>query len=179
MSSDRTDLHERLVQRVMSAGRDNGTRAVMFHQAVAHVLGLNATDTRCLDLIVLHGPASPTELAALTGLTTGAITVLIDRLERAGLVRRRPLSRDRRRTLLVTTPKAMRVLGPLYAPMARRMHGFLSSYSSRDLKFLGDVFARMTEFWKTETAHVLVNRRAAPTKRRRRAAARRRKNAIV
>jgi len=143
----------------MEAGRENGARSIIFHQAVAQALGLNASDTRCLDLILRHGPATPTGLAQLTGLTTGAVTVLIDRLEKAGLVQRRPSPEDRRKTLLVTTPKTLRVLGPLYAPMARSMHAFLSAYSEKELGLFAGFLSRMTELWKGETARVLKHTR--------------------
>lgn len=155
MSSGKRRAHEEAVFRVMESGRENGARSIIFHQAVAQVLGLNATDTRCLDLVLRHGPASPTELAQLTGLTTGAVTVLIDRLEKAGLIQRRPSPEDRRRTLLVTTPKTMKVLGPLYAPMARSMHALFSRYTTEELALFANLLTRMTELWKSETARVL------------------------
>src|SRR6516225_8343013 len=73
---------------LLDQGRDVGTAAIMFHQAVADRLGLNPTDHKCLDLVHRAGGATAGDLAEWTGLTTGAITGLIDRLERAGFVRR-------------------------------------------------------------------------------------------
>ena len=72
----------------------------MFHQAIADRLGLNVTDHKCIDLLLMKGPLTAGELAGMTGLTTGAITAVIDRLEKAGFVRReddpaRPAASDR------------------------------------------------------------------------------------
>ena len=64
--------------------RQMSTGAVMFHQAVADRFGLHATDHKCTDLIARHGPMSAGTLAALTGLTSGAITGVVDRLEAGG-----------------------------------------------------------------------------------------------
>ncbi len=166
MSKKLGDGRRHLVDRVMSAGRESGTRSILFHQAVAQVLSLNASDTKCLDLIVLHGPASPGSLAALTGLTTGAVTVLIDRLARAGLVARRPSDRDRRRTVLTATPKAAKVLHPLYMPMVKRLRRLLSRHSDRDLRLLEKFFALTTDFWSEETERALSFRPRLPAKRR-------------
>src|SRR5262249_43014336 len=68
--------------------RQLSAATIMFHQAVADRLGMNVTDHKCADILERNGPMTAGELAERTGLTTGAITGVIDRLEKAGFVRR-------------------------------------------------------------------------------------------
>jgi DNA-binding MarR family transcriptional regulator len=79
-----------------------------FDQAVADAIGINRTDMRCLDVISREGPVPAGRLADETGLTTGAITTVLDRLERRGLARRVRDPDDRRRVLVELTPDAFR-----------------------------------------------------------------------
>src|SRR5499427_10143700 len=72
-------------------------------QAAADRYGLNRTDMRALDIVGRAGPLAPTDLARLLGFTTGGVTTVLDRLERAGYVRRRPDSGDRRRQVVQAT----------------------------------------------------------------------------
>ena len=89
-----------LIDDLQQAGRRLSLATIMFHQAVADRLGLNPTDHKCIDLLASAGSTTAGELAEATGLTTGAITGVIDRLEAAGFVRReddpeRPAAGDR------------------------------------------------------------------------------------
>lgn len=76
-----------------------------YDQAVADTLGINRTDMRCLDVIESEGPVAAGRLAEATGLTTGAITTVLDRLEKRGFARRVPDPRDRRRVLVELDPR--------------------------------------------------------------------------
>ncbi len=80
VSSERTGL----LDEMQRAGRELSAATIMFHQAIADRLGLNPTDHKCLDLLASKGLMTAGELAEMTGLTTGAITGVIDRLEAAG-----------------------------------------------------------------------------------------------
>src|ERR1700712_4654758 len=77
--------------------RDLATAMITFHEAVARRLGVTAADQRVLGRM---GVATPSQLAELTGLTTGAITGIVDRLERAGFAKRVPNPADRRSVLV-------------------------------------------------------------------------------
>src|SRR5438105_15388836 len=95
-------------------GRTLSTHTVMLHAAVAERLGLNITDHKALDFACRGGgPVTAGELAELTGLTTGAITGVIDRLEKAGFARRERDPNDRRRIILRPTSRA-REIGRLF-----------------------------------------------------------------
>src|SRR5262245_63436874 len=88
-----------LLEALHMAFRQMSAGSVMFHQAIADRIGLHVTDHKCADLIMRNGSMTAGALAGLTGLTTGAITGVVDRLESAGLVRRALDTNDRRRVL--------------------------------------------------------------------------------
>lgn len=131
---------EEVIQAINEKFREMSTEAIMFHQVVADVLGLHITDHKCLDLIYRFGAMPAGRLAELTGLTTGAITGIIDRLEEAGYVRRTDDPKDRRRTIVEPTKnkKLERKLEAIFMPLGERMQRLLSSYSDSELAFLLD-----------------------------------------
>src|SRR5512142_2007262 len=92
-----------LIRQVNQAAREYGISTVLFRHAVGERLGVNVTDMECLALIFFKGLATPSELARYTGLTSGATTAMLDRLERARLVERRPNPSDRRGIWIVLT----------------------------------------------------------------------------
>jgi DNA-binding MarR family transcriptional regulator len=107
-------------------------------EAAAQLLGLNRTDARCLDILDQHGQMSAGELARQSGLTTGAITAVIDRLERIGYVHRVGDPGDRRRVLVGPTHKAREDSWELFGPLAEAVRPMLSGYSDEDLQLLID-----------------------------------------
>ena len=139
-----------LVMRVIRGAREYSIGTVLFHQAVGQFLSINVTDMKCLDLITLKGSASPSELAQHTGLSTGATTAMIDRLEKAGLVLRHPHPEDRRGTTVVLSKEATRKLPTLFESLARAMEGLASSYSKAELELLVDFFSKVAVLWTKE-----------------------------
>ncbi len=126
-----------LIQRVgMDLGRELGTVATFFHEAIASKLGLNVTDTRCFELISRYEEQSPTagDLARATGLTTGAITGILDRLENAGLVERFRDPADRRKVFVRPLPEALRRFGRFYEGLATSMLKLASNFTTRELQ---------------------------------------------
>ena len=109
--------------------------AVLYQEAVARQVGLNGTDLQALGVLVGEGPTSPGRLAQRTGISAGgAITQLIDRLERAGYARRERDATDRRRVLVIAdNDRVEATLGPLYAPIAQEWTTYLSGLSTGDL----------------------------------------------
>ena len=136
---------EEIIQAIVEKFREMSTETIMFHQAVADVLGLHITDHKCLDLIQRFGAMPAGRLTELTGLTTGAVTGIIDRLEEAGYVRRTNDRNDRRRTIVEPTRnrKLERKIEMIFMHLHERMHKLLSSHSDSELAFLVDA---MTEF---------------------------------
>ena len=89
-----------------SLARRHSTATVLFHHALAERLGLGPTDHKCLDLLWERAPLTASELAAITGLTSGAVTGVVARLERSGWLRREPHPQDRRKQVLYPTREA-------------------------------------------------------------------------
>ena len=144
---------EEIIQAINEKFREMSTETIMFHQAVADILGLHVTDHKCLDFIYRFGAMPAGRLAELTGLTTGAITGIIDRLEEAGYVRRTNDPKDRRRTIVEPTrnKKLEKKIEVLFIPLRDRMHKLLSSYSDSELAFLLDATTEMLEQTREES----------------------------
>lgn len=135
---------------VIRGAREYSIGTVLFHQAVGQLLGVNVTDMKCLDIMTLKGSASPSELAEHTGLSTGATTAMLDRLENAKLIERRPHPTDRRATLVVLSQEAMRKLPAMFESLAKSMETLVLGYSEKELKVLVDFFAKVDLLWKEE-----------------------------
>ncbi len=144
---------EEIIQAIIEKRREMSTETIMFHQSVADVLGLHITDHKCLDLIRQYGAMPAGKIAELTGLTTGAVTGIIDRLEKAGYVRRANDPKDRRRTIVepVRNKKGERKIEAIFIPFHQRMHKLLSSYSDGELAFLLDVLTKSIEQTREES----------------------------
>lgn len=158
-----TPLPERveLLAALDRAMREASAQSVLVSQATAERLGMSQTDLECLDVLNVNGPITAGRLAALTGLTTGAVTGLVDRLEAAGFVRREPDPGDRRRVIVRPLPEANERIGPLYAPMAREMAELSARYGDEELRLLLDFFERAG---RVALAHVARLRQGeAPT----------------
>jgi DNA-binding MarR family transcriptional regulator len=108
----------------------------LLRQAVAERVGMHSTDIETMDLLNTLGPMTAGELSERTGLTSGATTRLIDRLERVGYVRRRSDESDRRCVIIEPVPVNLEELGALFQPMADGMTGVMSSFSDSELEVI-------------------------------------------
>jgi DNA-binding MarR family transcriptional regulator len=123
--------------------RETSAQTVLFSQAVADRAGMNPTDLETLDILARRGPMTAGRLAELTGLTTGAITGLVDRLERRGYARREPHPSDRRSVVVrPLIENAERDLAPSYSGMSQAMAELLSRYSDEELAVVADFLTR-------------------------------------
>jgi len=146
-----------IIQAINQKFREMSTETILFHQAVADVLGLHITDHKCLDFIYRFGAMPAGKLCELTGLTTGAVTGIIDRLEEAGYVRRRNDPKDRRLTIVEPTQnkKLERKLETIFIPLHEGMHKLLSSYSDSELAFLLEAVTKGVELTHEESKKLL------------------------
>lgn len=147
-----TATRRALLDRQAEAMRDFMAYAVLFQDAVARSGGLNGTDLQAVGLLLSGGSATPGELAARTGLTAGgAITAVIDRLEKAGYVSRARDPHDRRRVLVSAVPEAvMAKVGPAYAGVTQRWGEYLATLSDEQLAFANQLIARAAEVNRLE-----------------------------
>ncbi|MDR3573282.1 MAG: MarR family transcriptional regulator [Anaerolineaceae bacterium] len=146
MKSTKTDLKKR----ALNAVRDYGVQLTLFRKAMTDWAGLNATDMECLRLLFQKGISTPSELAKHTFLTSGATTAMLDRLEKAGLIERRPNPDDRRGTLIVPAKSGVENAASWFESARRAQDELISSYSEKELEIIADVFERFTKLWEQE-----------------------------
>jgi len=141
------------LRRVVAALQNQGRHAVLFHQTVAERVGLNATDSRVLSYLGDAGSATAGELAELTGLTTGAVTRIIDRLEHAGSLHRGADPHDRRKVIVVHLPDggAQQEMARLMAPFGRAVGELLARYSDSELKLIAEFTESAIEVLRSAT----------------------------
>ncbi|SEB74694.1 MarR family transcriptional regulator [Beijerinckia sp. 28-YEA-48] len=105
-----------------------------FDDTAAVALGLNRTDLKCVSIIVRHGPVAAGDIARYTGLTRGAMTTALDRIERAGYARRRPDPNDRRGVLMELTEKGREALDAIWGVYIREADTFFAGYTTAELE---------------------------------------------
>ena len=132
------------------AVRDYGVHLTLFRNAMDEWAGLNTTDMECLRLLFFKGVATPSELAKHTGLTSGATTAMLDRLEKAGLIERQPNPNDRRGTLIVPEKSSSEKVASWFESARQAQDELISSYSEGELEIIADVFERFTKLWDQE-----------------------------
>ena len=153
-NNTKTDLK----RRALMAVRDYGVNLTQFQRAMTERAGLNPTDMECLRLLFIKGIATPSELARHTGLTSGATTAMLDRLEKAGLIERRPNPDDRRGTLIAPEKSSSEKVASWFASTREAQDELISSYSERELEIIADAFERFAKLWDDERRKVQRDR---------------------
>lgn len=148
------------------AGRRLSTAVVMFHQAVAEQFGMNATDFKCGDILSRTGPITAGELARLTGLDTGTLTTVIDRLERNGFARRRRDPHDRRKVIVEPLPERGAEVGAVFDSLTQTMSTLTAGYSVEELARILEFVSGMVQVVEEETGKLRAQRTRPPEKDR-------------
>ncbi|SFW84520.1 MarR family winged helix-turn-helix transcriptional regulator [Chitinophaga sancti] len=129
--------------------------SIQMHEAIGRKAGLSGTDHKYLGFLLQQGAMTAGELATLSGLTTGAVTGLIDRLEKKKLVKRQLAEDDRRKVMIVPdTKKIMALLQPLYKEFRKESEKLFASFSNKELKVLEKYFTAAIDIMN-ETTHKL------------------------
>jgi DNA-binding MarR family transcriptional regulator len=118
---------------------------VLHNQAVAARVGLGASDAQVLSLLTVNGPMTPSQIASLTGLTTGSVTALLDRLERGAYVRRERDTKDRRKILIVPEEEGQQRLAEHYAGYGEHMQRVLARLNPQELLTIAQFLDAMTD----------------------------------
>lgn len=136
-----------LVEELSQSMQRGGTLTVLHTNAIARQIGISATEFESMDIINRHQPMSAGHLAMRCGLTTGAITGIIDRLERAGLVKRVQDPKDRRRVFLkpIANKEKKDKIRCLYQPMSQAFYEVMEDLSAEQVQFLIDIHDRMND----------------------------------
>jgi len=142
-------------------GREFTTAIIMFQEAVGRLLGLSAVERKCVDVLRRLGPVTAGALGEHTGLTTGAVTGLMDRLEKAGYVKRERDPKDRRKVVVELLPNQEMdaLLGAAFAPFAADMGAVAARYDEVEIRAIADWVYRTTEVLVEHTRRVEGMRR--------------------
>jgi DNA-binding MarR family transcriptional regulator len=124
--------------------RRHSTAVVLFHHAVAERLGLGPTDHKCLDLLRERGAMAGSDLCAITGLTSGAITGVVVRLERAGYLRREPDPHDGRKQILRMALERSPIQDVI-DPLRKDVAALLENFDTHQLTAIAEFLARTTD----------------------------------
>ncbi|MCI0397287.1 MAG: MarR family transcriptional regulator [Chloroflexi bacterium] len=141
LSSERQEL----TQQIDWALRELSTSTVLVASSIAQKVGMGPNDLKCAELLVRNGPMTAGQLAKATGLTSGAITGIVDRLEKAGWARREADPHDRRRIIIHPGPQEnQKSAADLYASHEKRMDLLFSDYTDEQLFFILQFIRRLT-----------------------------------
>ena len=125
--------------------RRHSTATVLFHHAVAERLGLGPTDHKCLDLLRERGAMTGSELAAITDLTSGAITGVVARLERAGYLHRRPDPHDGRQQILSPVLEKVQGIHKVFEPIRQEVAALLEHFDTHQLTAIAEFLDRSAD----------------------------------
>lgn len=154
-----------LLEKLRDLGREMSTQTVFLHQAIAQSVGLNATDTKCIDLILRSSDGSVTagRLSDMTGLTTGAITHIVDRLEKRQFVERVRDTRDRRKVLIRIRPESLEPLIPKYEAIGKAYMHLVEQYGDEELQLICGYLESVSEVSRRELAKMISINRSSST----------------
>lgn len=141
----------KLSQQVMAAAQEQGISAVLFRNAISRKLGLNSTEGECLSFLAIKGVSTPTEISRYTGLTSGSTTTMLDRLEKAGFISRKPNPNDRRGVLIEISKKWAQTAAPLVGELVQNHHKLINTYNDDQLKTIADFLTRFAQNVKDQT----------------------------
>jgi DNA-binding MarR family transcriptional regulator len=164
MSSPKAKKIDRhaLLNKLWDLGRVMSTQTVFLHQAIAQSVGLNATDTKCIELM-LRGPEGSVTagwLSDRTGLTTGAITHILDRLEKGGYIARVRDTQDRRKVLVHLCTERLAPLTPKYEAIGKAYIKLAEEYDDKELELISDYLEKTCAISEGELAKVIAANRA-------------------
>ncbi|AQG79374.1 MarR family winged helix-turn-helix transcriptional regulator [Spirosoma montaniterrae] len=149
MSKNKPDS---IIQQFRTVSRQYSDASIFMHEAIARKAGLTGSDHKYLGLIIQHKELSAGELAKITGLTTGAVTGLIDRLEKKKLVKRHFTEADRRKVMIVPNEEnTMKLLQPLFHDLQQRTSALIASFSLTEIRAIERYFVEATLVMKEVT----------------------------
>lgn len=141
------------IRRLRKLNQYHAYATIQMHEAIGRKAGLSGTDHKYLGFLMEKGQMTAGELSILTGLTTGAVTGLIDRFEKKKLVKRQLAEDDRRKVIIVpNTKNILSLLEPLYKEFRSKSEKMMASFSSKDMKVIEAYFLKAIELMDETTA---------------------------
>lgn len=130
-------MTEEMLTQMRKLSQHYAFASIQMHETIGRKAGLTGTDHKYLGFLMQKGQMTAGELSALTGLTTGAVTGLIDRFEKKHLVKREFAKEDRRKVFIVpNTKKIMALLEPLYKEFRTKSQQLIASFSEKEIKII-------------------------------------------
>ena len=151
-SSDEPKKRKALMDQLQFLGQMASTETALFHHAAAAKNGLGITDSKTISTLMQEGSMTAGQLAKRLSLTTGAITNVIDRLERLDLAKRTPDAKDRRKVIVVINTKKLEEGENIYQSVGEAFDKLLQNYSTSELEFLVQFYQASIELTKGEIA---------------------------
>jgi DNA-binding MarR family transcriptional regulator len=143
---------ERLIGQMQLLGEMASTETALFQQTAAATYGLGITDMKTLSIVLREGAQTAGQIAKRLSLTTGAVTSVIDRLERQNFVRREPDTHDRRKVLVVANQQTLNQAEHIYQSMGAAFTSLLQTYTTEELAFLVRFYEATIELTRQEIA---------------------------
>ncbi|HEX9037330.1 MAG TPA: MarR family transcriptional regulator [Ktedonobacterales bacterium] len=155
-ASERAERDRRaaLAQRLYTLGETFSTETALFHQAAAARYGLGITDMKTLSVLMQEGPMTAGRLAQRLSLTTGAVTNVIDRLQRRDIVRRASDPNDRRKVIVVANQERLAAGENVYLSIGAAFSALFATYTTSELEFLVRFYQAAIELNRRETARL-------------------------
>jgi DNA-binding MarR family transcriptional regulator len=147
-----------LIGELFTAMRANQMATDKMDEAAARAMGVNRTDSRVLDIVEQLGSVTAGRISVDAGLTSGAVTAVIDRLVEKGYVRRIADPSDRRRVLIEKTEKLDRVAKHFYGPLHDRGLAWIDKFSSAELETIVRFLRMGTDMVERRVAELIEER---------------------
>ncbi len=143
------------IERFRTVSRQYSDASIFMHEAIARKAGLSGTDHKYLGLILQHQELTAGDIAKLTGLTTGAVTGLIDRLEKKQLLKRQFTKDDRRKVIIVpNVENSMKLLQPVFSELQQKTTELITSFSEKEIEIIERYFTEATIIMRETTINL-------------------------
>lgn len=151
-------MNKDLIEQLRIISRQYSDTSILMHEAIARKAGLSGTDHKYLGLLIQKGQITAGEFSILTGLTTGSVTGLIDRLEKKKLVKRKFLKDDRRKVIIEpNTKNVMTLLEPIFAELQQKTEKLITSFSDNEIQIIETYFSKAIEIMNVITTKLNTN----------------------
>ncbi|MBT2647659.1 MarR family transcriptional regulator [Bacillus sp. ISL-34] len=157
MSSDNR-VHAALLESLTHRLQRYGMRSVLFQQNMAQKIGVSHTDLKSAEILNETGPITAGELSKLTGLSTGSVTALINRLEKSGYVKRGRDQLDGRRVMIAPIPERQEQIKSHYQSLSMATKELCSAYNEQELKFINQFIEDITKIMDKENDKLMSER---------------------
>lgn len=148
-------MTEESLQQFRAASRKYSDSSIFMHEAIAKKAGLSGTDHKYLGLILQYSSITAGEISKLTGLTTGAVTGLIDRLEKKKLLKRQFSKEDRRKVIIIPNMEnSMKLLKPLFDDLQQKTQELISTFSEEELSVIKRYFTEAAVIMQEMSDHL-------------------------